>query len=133
MSVLDDLREQLEAEREWGSRQAEFCAEMAWHLDRVRDALMHYAELVHWHEIEPGSFKYTGESEPPWKTAREALDGEVTVAPPAWHEYFADAGPHDFVPLGRWLNRHKCRHCFYTENEHPMTRWVPARPYGDKR
>lgn len=48
----------------------------------------------------------------------------------------SDAGtsvsPHEFEPLSRFLHRRKCRHCYCGSELHPMLRWVPARPYGDK-
>lgn len=113
--------------------------------ERLRDALMHYAEVGNWEETTLGpegntagylSFEYAGGWNQPWKIARDALDGDalpVKGRDLPLQEFFADCGPHDFEPLGRWLNRSKCRHCFYLEREHPIEYWVPARPYGDKR
>lgn len=116
-------------------------------VERYRSALEHYANIDHWTETTwPAevntagylSFEYDGGYDLPWKVARAALDGEPLGegfygGRPPGHDLVADAGPHDFEPLGRFLHRHKCRHCFSTEHEHPILGWVPARPYGDKR
>lgn len=45
-------------------------------------------------------------------------------------------GPHDFRPLGcldRFRRRGRCDGCYVPRVEHPTVRWVPARPYGDRR
>lgn len=41
-------------------------------------------------------------------------------------------GPHEFRRLSRFLHRKKCRGCYWPRELHPVTGWVPSRPYGDK-
>lgn len=43
-------------------------------------------------------------------------------------------GPHTFSPIARWGKRSKhCWYCFLPRDSHPITRWVPARPYPGRR
>lgn len=44
----------------------------------------------------------------------------------------AEVGPHDYTPLRRFLNGGRCSACYRHEAEHPIRRWVAARPYGDR-
>ena len=57
---------------------------------------------------------------------------------------FVTVEPHDYVPLRWWdrlvfrLSGHppvlgRCRHCYYPGDAHPISKWVQARPLGDKR
>jgi len=41
--------------------------------------------------------------------------------------------PHEFVPQGRVLGRDRCRACYRTKDEHPTTRYMPARHMHDKQ
>lgn len=44
-----------------------------------------------------------------------------------------NTGPHEFVPLKRWRNRGRCRHCLAHEDLHPTRGWLPSRPLFDER